>query len=338
MTGQQIDSTYQFEGEETQQETVFYRPRTPYQAIRMLPRNATEDQKDDIVQKYFEPVITCPSNRPDTLGIPGLKSSKPFNMKEVPTFKDGFFKNSKYLHPELKVTFNGIPGDPIPYRLCNDVFITSTLFLSFFFAIFIIARSWHIMLLQLKNILYNRTRNEIFILKSDSELRNRSYVTLLACFLLSILFFHYTEIHLSSVFNQVSPYKLLLLDWVIFFFYFLLKNILYTICNWTFFSKEKRETWSNAYSFIFLMKALLLFPLTLLAVYFDISLENIIRYFFTLLILSQLLLIFKSKQIFFGYKFAHLHLFLYFCTLELIPLLLLWRALIVANEYTIEYI
>lgn len=337
---QQADSTvYHFEEDAAASapQHVFHRPATPYQAIRLLPRNASESAKDSIVQRYFEPVILQPSARPDTLGLPGLKGSLS-DWKDVPSYRDNFFTDNPYLHPELKVTLTGVPGDPVPYRLSDDVFITSTLLVSFFVAIFIIARSLHVMLLQLKNFFYNRDRKEVIMLKSDSEMKNQAFVVLLACFLMSILFFSYTEVRMPSVFNQVSPYKLLLLDMGIFISYFVLKYILYGIVNWTYFAPAKRSAWINAFNLVILVKALLLFVLTLLVVYFDLSHEAAVWAFLSIFALGEILMIFKTKQIFFSYRFGWLHLILYFCTLETTPLLLLWGALINFNELMIVYI
>ena len=332
----QADSTaYSFEGEQT--ETVFHRPYTPYQAIKMLPANATEEQKDEIVQKYFQPIIVAPSQRPDTLYIPGLKGHG-MNMADVPTYKDGFFKGNQYLHPEIKVTLNGIPGDPIPYTLRSDVFVTATLLLSFFVAMFIIARSLHVLLMQLKNFFYNRDRNQIFTLKSDSEMKNQLFIVLLICFLLTILFFSYTQVQLTSVFNQVSPYKLLTIDMGIFLGYYFLKYGVYFVFNWTFFSSQKRSQWMNSFNFIVLARSLCFFPIALLTVYFDLSVATMLTAVLVVIGISEILVIFKAKQIFFVYKFGLLHLFLYFCTLEMAPLLFLWKTLVSANAYLISYI
>lgn len=133
MIMQQSDSTaYSFEsGDESMEQTTFHRPQTPYQAIRMLPATATPAEQDEIVQKYFKPVIVDPSHRPDTLSLPGLKSVGK-KISDLPTYKDGFFKGNQYLHPEVRVTLNGIPGDPVPYSLRSDVFVTFTLLLKFF--------------------------------------------------------------------------------------------------------------------------------------------------------------------------------------------------------------
>lgn len=331
--------TYQFEPDtgQVQPDVAFHKPQTPYQAIKLLPYNATEEQKDEIVQKYFKPVIVAPSNRPDTLSIPGLKSTDP-TLKDLPTYRDGFFKNNALLHPELKVTLQGIAGDPIPYRLRTDVFVTSTLLLSFMVVMYIFARSMHVMGSQLKNFFYNRDRKQIFTLKSDSEMKNQSFIILLACFLLTILFFNYTEERMTSVFNRVSPYKLLAIDMGIFLVYYFLKYAYYGILNWTFFSEQKRSQWFNAYNLIVLGRAFCFFPLVLLAVYFDLEIQKTITVFLIILALSEMLVIFKAKQIFFVYKFGALHLFLYFCTLEAAPLLVLWKALVSANQYLIEIV
>ena len=337
---QQADSTaqYSFElTEDTAEQQVFVRPRTPYQAIRLLPHHASESEKDDIVRKYFEPVIVKPSQRPDTLYIPGLKG-RGLQWEEIPTYKDGFFSKNPMFHPELKVVLNGIPGTPVPYRLRSDVFVMSTLLLSFFVAMYILSRSMHVLQMQMKNFFFKRDRNQIFTLKSDNEMKNQFFIVLLACFLLSILFFNYTEMRMTTVFNQVSPYMLLGLDMGIFLLYYVVKYIGYMMVNWVFFPLQSRSQWMNAYNFIVLSKALCLLPVVLLVVYFDMPIHITLTLVGVIVGLFGLLVIFKAKQIFFGDIFGLCHLFLYFCTLELAPLLFLLKMLVIANEYLTGYI
>ncbi|MBQ8099015.1 MAG: DUF4271 domain-containing protein [Bacteroidaceae bacterium] len=317
------------------EEPVFHRPVTPYQAIKLLPSSASESEKDDIVQKYFSPVRVAPSQRPDTLYLPWLPSSRPTT---VPSYRDGYFKGNPYLHPEQKITINGIPGDPVPYSLRSDEFVTSILLLSFFVAMYILTQSMHVLIMQLKNFFYNRDRNQIFTLKSDSEMKNQFYIVLLACFLMTLLFFNYTQERLTSVFNQVSPYLLLGLDMGIFLLFYLGKYACSMIFNWTFFSTQQRSQWMNAYNLMVLVQALCFMPVVLLVVYFDLSITVTIPLVLGIVCLTEILVIFKTKQIFFEYSFGIIHLFLYFCTLELVPLLFLWKTLVSANEYMIGYI
>ncbi len=336
MKASQTDSiAYTFEaGADTASQQAFHRPLTPYQAIRLLPRTATEAEKDDIVQKYFQPVIVAPSQRPDTLSLPGLKGTEAPSVA-LPAYKNSFFNGHEYFHPEIRVVLSGIPGDPVPYRLRSDVFVMATLLLSFFVAMFILSRSMHPLKMQLKNFFYNRDRKQIFTLKSDSEMKNQAFIVLLACFLMTILFFNYTEIRMTSVFNQVSPYVLLSVDMAIFLLYYLFKYLLYISVNWTFFPSQNRSQWMNAYNFIVLAKALCLMPVVLLVVYFDLSLHLMLIAVAIIVALSGIMVVFKAKHIFFVYRFGLLHLFLYFCTLEMAPLLFLWKMLVVANEYLI---
>lgn len=339
MIVQQVDSTsYSFEpGEEASAESTFHRPQTPYQAIRLLPYNATPAEQDEIVQKYFQPVIVAPSQRPDTLSLPGLKARK-MQLSDLPTYKDGFFTGNTYLHPELKVTLSGIPGDPVPYSLRTDVFVTFTLLMSFFVVMFIFSHSLHVLTMQAKNFFYNRNRKQLFTLKSDSEMKNQSFVVLLACFMFSLLFFNYTSEYMTSVFNQIAPYKLLSAYMGIFLLYFFIKYLLYSVFNWTFFPFQKRSQWFNAYNFIILAKSTFTIPLVLLAVYFNLPIATTLTGLVIVIVVSEVLLIFKSKQIFFVYKFGLFHLFLYFCTLEMVPLLFLWKTLVSVNEFLIAYI
>lgn len=336
ISGQEID-TIQYVLEETDEEIVFHRPSTPYQALRLLPRNATPSQQDSIVQLYCKPVIVCPSDRPDTLKLPGLEGAR-YNLDDVPQYKDGFFTGNEYLHTELKVTFPGIAGDAIPYRLRNDIFITSTLLICFFAALFIITRFLHVLLIQLKNFFYNRDRNETILLNRDSEMKTQTYVNLLTSFLVAIMFLHYTSYAMPDVFNRISPYKLLLLNTCICFAFLLTKFIGYQITNWTFFSQQNKGQWNNIYNLLTLIKAISYFLLTLVIVYFDLPIHVSIWILSFLIFTFILLLSFKAKQIFFNYNLALIHLFLYLCTLEIIPLLALGWVLVEANMYTLVFI
>ena len=71
----------------------------------------------------------------------------------------------------------------------------------------------------------------------------------------------------------------------------------------------------------------LLFPVALLVVYFDIDFQTMLVLFFSVYALLKLLLFYKCFHIFSEYKLHFLHIILYLCTLELFPPLILWRTL-----------
>ena len=70
----------------------------------------------------------------------------------------------------------------------------------------------------------------------------------------------------------------------------------------------------------------------------DLPVLTAVYAFLLILAVSEIMVIFKAKQIFFAYKFGLLHLFLYFCTLEMAPLLFLVGTMAYANRYLIEFV
>ena len=323
--------------QEVNEAVIFHRPSSPYQALKLLPANATPAQQDSVVQLYCQPVKVCHSCRPDTLSLPGLEGTH-FGLENVPKYTDGFFSDNEYLHTELKVTFSGIAGNPIPYRLRDDIFITSTLLISFFVVMFIIARSLHVLFVQFKNFFYFHKRNEMIILNRDSEIKTQTYVILLSSFLMAIMFLHYSSSALPNVFNRTSPYKLLVLNSCVCLMYFFVKVIMYQTTNWTFFSHQSIQQWNNMYNLLALLKVVGYFMLTLVIVFFDLQNSVSIWMFFIIYSAFILLLAYKVRQIFFCYNFALMHLFLYLCTLEIIPLLFLGWILIEANLFTLVFV
>ena len=69
------------------------------------------------------------------------------------------------------------------------------------------------------------------------------------------------------------------------------------------------------------LQGVLLFPMLTLQIYFDFSAENSIIYISVVLFLNKILTFYKSFQIFFKGNGLYLQTFLYFCALEIVPLL-----------------
>lgn len=230
---------------------------------------------------------------------------------------------------------SGFSGDPVPYKLSNDIFVTTTLLICFFIASFVVTRSMHALFVQVKNFFFNRDRNESLSLKSEGELKNHFFVVLLESFVLSLLFFSYTEYKISGQLVETSPYLLLFVDMGICILYFLVKYAMYNMFNWAFFKPEETELWSTSYNLVMLAKAVFLMPLVLIVLYFNLPPAVCIWAFVGLIGVFELLILFKTRQIFFNTLAGLFTTFLYFCTLELIPLVALVGVLIKTNEFLI---
>ncbi|MGN1214060.1 MAG: DUF4271 domain-containing protein, partial [Bacteroidaceae bacterium] len=247
--------------------------------------------------------------------------------------KYGFFKDSKWFNENDTVRFIGISGDPIPYKLSNDIFVTSTLLACLFIACFVISRSAHAIGLQIKNFFYNRDRKESFLLKSEGEVKNHIFVVILESFVLSLLFFSYAEFKLSDSFTTISPYLILLNDMVVCTAYFIIKYAVYGAFNHTFFSSDSNQLWFTGYNLVIFGKAITLLPVVLIVLYLNLPLEVCIYLFLGILTIYELLVLYKTRQIFFNHPLGFVPTILYFCTLELLPLFFLWEVLVKTNEF-----
>ena len=286
------------------------KPRTVSGILRLLPADATPEQQDSAVQAMMDiPPATHLSTRPDTLYIPGLKGSPARVDLEKYDLRKNYFSDKEYFHPELRVNQIGMAAEPLTYRLSGDDYVTRNFF---------------------------RFQHEgDFSMSANPETKGHVFLILQTCLTLAILFFDYTQLNLTEVFNQVSPYILLGMDTAICFAYFVAKLALYKVVNWVFFDRAQNRQWLESYLLMVTLLGLSLFALALLVVYFDLSFKPLGITVVLLVSTFKLLQLIKCKQIFFAYRFSGVHLILYFCTLELIPVLLLWRALVYFNEILI---
>ena len=219
----------------------------------------------------------------------------------------------------------GMAGDPVPYLFRTDSFVTIVLMVSFFFVVWVISRSRHYLREQVKDFFHHRQRENLFAQRTQTELRGQLFLIFQTCFVLGILFFDYTQECQAEVFNQVSPYLILATSVGIFCLYYLLKIGVYSVVNNVFFDRRQCEQWNGAYLLCVLAMGLVLLPLSLLVVYFDMSLRNTAILFVCFLVVDKMLLFYKCSRIFFSYPFGWVHLFLYFCTLEIAPIFMLFR-------------
>lgn len=228
---------------------------------------------------------------------------------------------------------SGIAGDPVPYLFRTDSFVTIVLMVSFFLVVWVISRSRHYLRHQVKDFFHHRQRENLFAERTQTEMRGQLFLIFQTCFVLGILFFDYTQDYQVQVFNQLSPYKVLGVSVGLCCVYFLFKMATYAFVNHIFFERKQNEQWAESYMLCVLGLGLALLPVALLVVYFDLSMHNMFISFFCILVIDKMLLLYKCSRIFFSYTLGWVHLFLYFCTLEIAPLFILFRALIYACNF-----
>ncbi len=245
----------------------------------------------------------------------------------------GFSRGNRQTGTGEQLHFAGVSGVPIPYKPSNDPFVVCALLVCLLTASLVASRSRHAIARQVRNFFRNRSRSETVVLKSESKVRHQACATILESAVLSILYLCYTGTILDYGSAAVSPHIVLMTDMAVLLVYFALKYVLCLTFNWTFFNEEKRSRWLDSYNLIALSKAVMLLPLMLTELFFGLPSGVCICIFLAILVLNELLVLCKTSQIFFAYPFGVLLSILYFCTLELLPLLFLWETLVRFNDY-----
>lgn len=319
--------------EEAGDSVVVHHKPTVAEVIARLGPNATPQEQDSAVQAAF-PVgpLVLHTTRPDTLHLPGLPGVEPHVDLSRINYHCAYFEGNEYLHPEVPYRLPGIAADPYPYRMRSDDYVNAVLLLAFFLGAWVISRSRHFLSQRIKDFFYARDHEREATSSAAPELRGQVFLIFQTCFVLSLLFFNYTQNYLTDVFNRISPYILLGVDVGICVAYYVLKLGLYSVVNATFFEREKNVEWLDTYLLVTLGEGILLLPLALLVVYFDLSFHATAVAFLIVIVLLKILLFYKCLNIFFRRKWGFLHLILYFCTLEIAPLFVLWRAWVYGNE------
>ncbi|MGN0281011.1 MAG: DUF4271 domain-containing protein [Prevotella sp.] len=309
------------------------KPQHPYQVLKMLPKDATPAQQDSAIQAAFQPKQIRYSSRPDTLHIPGFGMGKSYKDVNLPKYyKESFFSKDSLFHPEIAGGRYGVAGDPIPYTVRSDDIISLLLLFSFVIVMVSYAKSNQFIIRESKNFFYIAHR-ESSISETSNEIRFQLFMVLLTCLLFSLLQYFYTIHYVSSTFILSSQYHLIAIYFVMNVGYYLLRCILYTLVNTIFFGKKKNLQWQKTLLFITSAEGALIFPAVMLQSYFDLSIETISIYAVFVVIFVKILTFYKSYTIFFRRIRLFFQIFLYFCALEVVPMVAFGGALAITGNY-----
>ena len=312
---------------------------TPAMVLSWLPRSATPAQQDSAIQSRFKPREIRWSNRPDTLHLPGHDKGQNLLDTKLPQYyREGFFSKDSLFHPELPGGRYGIAGDPTPYTIHGDNFITSLLLICFIMAIISFANARTFIVRQLKSLFYLPHEGTSEISETANELRFQFLLVFLASVLIALLFYFYTIITFGDTFVLQTQYHLIGIYLGMVVAYLTVKTFLYFLVNSTFFDGKRSRQWTKVFFFITALEGVLLFPSVILHAYFNMSIQNTVIYIGFALFFIKFLTFYKSYIIFFRQNVVKLQIILYFCTLEIIPLLALGGAMVLtANSLKINF-
>ncbi|MBD9300136.1 MAG: DUF4271 domain-containing protein [Prevotella sp.] len=321
------------EAEMAQEPLKYKKELTPKEVLKWLPKNATPAQQDSMIQAHIKPSEIHWSNMPDTLHLPGHQPGKSFLDVSLPQYyRESFFSKDSLFHPELKGGRLGVAGDPIPYTVAGDDFVTALLLFCFLIASIAFTKSRQFIIRQAKTFFRTPSYGTTVITETSSELRFQFFLCLQTCLLIAIGFFLYSRASVGDTFT-IDQYQVISIYAGYVGVYFLLKALLYSIVGWVFFDRKKNEQWMKSYLFLVSSEGVLLLPAILLMTYFGFSLESAMIYTLVVVGITKILSFYKCFIIFFKRNGTFLQIFLYFCALEVVPLFALSGGLVLISHY-----
>lgn len=244
---------------------------------------------------------------------------------EKGTYFDSFSAFHTMGHPAP-----GVEGELLPYALKNDVFVLGVLVASFLLICFVLNKGYLLIAHQIKEFFVERTRGNLFV-ETGTEFRYQFFLVTNTALLFGVIVYAIYFKPDSST-ELISSWRLLLFCMGTSIVLYLLKFIVYSFVNWIFFEGSKGERWMEIYSLVVSLQGILFFPLACVVVYFNLNTSDSLIALLVVLFIAKLLLFCKSLSIFFVNLQGFLSNILYFCTLEMIPMLLLLKIIENINQ------
>lgn len=233
----------------------------------------------------------------------------------------------------------GESGDLLPARLGDDAVVSGVLLFSAFLVVFLAAGSWRYFALAFKDFFYVRERENLFAERDDTEMRGRWLMVGLFHVLSGIFLFQYlfpVELFASSpAFMRLSILlcvACVALGYSVFFFFF-------RFVNYLFFDVGKNKRWTDSFLLLTMLSAFLMVPLLLLSVFANLAPSVCFVSVLIIALIAQFLLFYRTFCVFFRGFLGLVHLILYFCTLEFLPAMMMWRGMLwVSTQLTTIYL
>ena len=225
--------------------------------------------------------------------------------------------------------------ETLPYSLRMDDGVMVLLFACFFLASYVLSRSRKFLVQLGKDYLLNRERTSIFATSTAADMRCLMLLILQTCVLGGICIFAASVRVAPRLVEQqlFSPLALLGIYVAGVILYLLVKWALYSLLGWIFFDSNRAGLWIESYSTLLYYLGFALFPLALLLVCLDWNLQIAFIWALLLAVSTKILMLFKWIKLFCDNLHGCFLLILYFCTLEIVPCLILYKVLLEFNEY-----
>lgn len=240
------------------------------------------------------------------------------------------------MHPTPLQTLasSAFVGEPTAYSLRTDDCVAIALVFCFLSIAWVVSQSRQFIADSIINLFDDNTRSSRFTKRATNELQSKPLLfaqTAISLGLVATCFLHSESGFMPTA---VSQQMVLPAAAAIATVYYLLRIALYAGVNSVFFPPQKAKLWTDFYLLTLLFEGIILFTISLIVVYSQLSITDCKLPLVLLLGILEIPRIIKLKTIFFPGITGFVHIFLYFCTLNLAPLLLAVQILLNFNTQT----
>ena len=230
-----------------------------------------------------------------------------------------FSKDSLLCTTQAHSSSFGMAGNPIPYSIRDDNAITIILLVCFCLVAIYGIRKSAFFSRQFK-LFFSMPREESTS-ETSVEMRNLMVFGVMLCLMLGVESYILTTERITTDFVIDSNALIVSIMSALFVLYFGVKWVAQIIVGSVFFGGKKTIQFWKSQLFITACSGILMYPLVMLQVYFDLSLENAAIFFGFALVLNKILSFYRSWLIFFKQNGLYFQNILYFCALEITPVL-----------------
>lgn len=218
-------------------------------------------------------------------------------------------------------------SDMKPYLPANDNTVTVLLVVCFFIISLTLARNKKLFI-ELGAVFFNENKKITnFRNAVSTNIISLSPLILQASVVMGVITYVYLKINFAENIANYQDWEIIGLTTLVVLAYLALKWTVYSFIGWVFDEKYKSESWIDAYATLLYYTSVLLYLLVLFIVYSDIAVNTIIYIVITLFLITKCLIFYKWLKLFSKKMDGLILLILYFCALEIIPYVILYKVM-----------
>ena len=213
-----------------------------------------------------------------------------------------------------------IQGIPVPYTIRNDDFITGLLYATVLIAIVAFAQSRDFIARELKLFFRDYRDDLLGHNETATEVRFQFFLVFHTCLMLGLAGYLFITHYITDSFTLSSEHTLIFLLFGCFAAYFIGKFLLQHLVGWVSFEPSENSRWQKSQLFLVALEGLPLLPVVLLLCYYSMTFQAALILCILVVIFIKILTFYRCYSVFFKKNRPQVQIFLYFCTLEIIPM------------------